>query len=212
MDAFQKRSGLDLPWHGLRRGKERVEPDFVIELESQIVVGFEVTEVEEQEVRQLNKMLKGKIAGEDFKITTKNPDQQEVLRDRKASVDDAHAIVACDNKLAQLQAFREVLSEDELADRIVNRVEAKKKKDYHQASSYPVHVIIYERNYIICKGKKGSALRRANEHKGHFAGVWYVEDGPLIAPSGEVFRRPTKSRRRDGLEHTEEPRSSADSE
>jgi hypothetical protein len=66
--------------------------------------------------------------------------------------------------------------------RLKMALEAKKGKAYHGQTAYPVHVVVYEYGHVICEGKKANALHRANEHKGSFAGVWYLAGRKLITP------------------------------
>lgn len=182
MNVFVDCCQLDLPWRDLRRGDAKLdEPDAVIESGAKIIAGFELTEIEDSQIRRYNAMLARKIAGEPlYTRLPKDPEKRRVMLNMEALVERTHALVAS-GPLEKGQHFLLRLSEEALVERIVARIEAKKRKPYHQQTNYPVHLVIYERDLVLCDGEKASALRQAGEHgKGNFAGVWYLEDGGAL--------------------------------
>jgi hypothetical protein len=177
MITFQECCGLNLSWHGRRWGDDKAdEPDFVVEDGGKIVAGFEMTEVESPEVRQHNAMLARMVEGKPLH-RPKDPEKRQAMLEREARVERTYAIVASDASLEKIQQFWLRLSGEALAALIAERLEAKKRKTYHLHAEYPVHLVVYERGYILCEGSKANALCLAGEHdKGNFAGVWYLED------------------------------------
>jgi hypothetical protein len=100
----------------------------VVEDSGEIVAGFEVTEVEcggmGGEVRKHNTSLASKMAGEPPPTErTKNPETRQAMLDRADRVEEAHAIVAGDEKLEKIQQFVLRLSEEALAALIIERLE-----------------------------------------------------------------------------------------
>lgn len=172
----------DLPWHSRRHGREGDnEPDWVIlDDNGKIIAGFEVTEIVCRATRDRNEKLRRIKRGRTYSISKGAKKQVvEAYNDALKAYDVASRF---GKDAIDMQKLLTVVSNDWVKNAIGERIKAKMKKQYHYQNEYPVHLIIYESDYLIFDEDRESVLnKKALYDKGNFTSIWYVDyDHALI--------------------------------
>jgi hypothetical protein len=172
----------DLPWYLLRRGSPELgEPDFVFGAQdAQIEAGIEITELDNNHVRKRNAKLRELQTGRYSHRGRKRSNEiVEVMNDVNRAFREAGG---AGSEFQRLQRFVPKYTGEQIQRAIRDRIADKRTKCYYVNALYPIHLIVYLRDYIICKDAVQQAIQPVTAHDaGRFAGIWCVHHDRSVA-------------------------------